>query len=179
MPSGRDPLLERLGRDLLATNNAQGLAEKLTVFWNSRMKTTAGRALYRTFSIQLNPAIRAFGEKEIDLTFRHELAHLLAKFRNQNRKIAPHGIEWRMACSDLGIPHESRCHSLPLPQTRKKRPYSYRCPSCQTLITRTIPLRGKAACKRCCRLFSAGKYDPRFVFEIVPSHLPSLSISYP
>lgn len=171
MPSAvRDYGLEQSAKTLLEKIGAADLAARISVFWNPRLKSTAGTASYKTFSISLNPALRPFGEKEIDQTLRHELAHLLARTRNQTRKISPHGAEWKAACALLGIPGETRCHRLPLPRTQKKRSLFYRCPSCSLIIARVKPLRRRAACLQCCRIFAAGKYDSRF--ELLPSPPP-------
>ena len=84
-------------------------------------------------------------------TLIHELAHLLAHERAGRRRIAPHGAEWRRACSDLGLTDEKRTHDLPLPRRVIARRHHYRCPSCGTAIARVQPLRRGSACLCCCR----------------------------
>ena len=118
-------------------------------------------------AILLNRRLSAHGEAEIDRTFRHELAHLLAQFRAGRRRIAPHGMEWRRACVDLGISGEARCHNLPFPLRRQRRRYLYACPSCQRDFPRTRRLRRTSACLACCRAFNRGRYDRRFKLRLV------------
>jgi SprT protein len=138
------------------------LAQKLTVFWNPRMRSTAGRAFWPQRRIELNPRLMAIGAAEIDRTLRHELAHLVAQERAGNRRIAAHGAEWRVACAELGIRGEKACHRLPLPRRVMTRRHAYQCPQCKTVMLRVKAIRRAVACALCCRVFSNGKYDQRF-----------------
>ena len=138
-PPGRDSALEALARDLLLQQGATTLAAQVRVEWSARLRTAAGRAEYGARRILLNRRLSAHGEAEIDRTLRHELAHLLAQFRAGRRRIAPHGMEWRRACVDLGIGGEARCHNLPFPLRRQRRRYLYACPHCQRDFPRTRP----------------------------------------
>jgi predicted SprT family Zn-dependent metalloprotease len=142
------------------------LAGSVRVVWNSRLRTSAGRAWPGRALIELNPAIRPYGDDEIRRTLLHELAHLIAHVRSGRRRIAPHGAEWRQACRDLGIPGESARHRLPLTPRRQQRRHSYRCPACGQIIRRARRLRTPAACLPCCRTHAQGRYDPRF--RLVP-----------
>lgn len=160
--SGRDVDLELKARELLRALGALRIADDVRVEWNSRLKTCAGRANYRTKVISLNPRLREH-LSEIDRTLRHELAHFLAQFREKSRRrIAPHGDEWRNACRDLGIAGEARCHNLPFAVTERARRFLYKCPSCQTKFPRVRKIRRAIACLACCRAHSCGKFDARF-----------------
>jgi len=164
LPAASD--LEKIARELLrAVGGCEALAATVRVRWNSRMRTTAGLARYADSLVILNPKLAQFGFAEIDKTLRHELAHLLAKFRAGRRRIAPHGDEWRAACRELGVPDETRCHDLPLPRTRQRAKHFYRCPSCRAEIKRVRPFRRRVACLACCRAHNRGKYDERFRLE--------------
>ena len=129
--SGQDAGLERKARELLLANSAGRIASEVRVEWNTRLKSCAGRADYRRKLILLNPRLHEHGSAEIDRTFRHELAHLLAQFRAGRRRILPHGNEWREACQDLGIGDETRCHNLPFATKVYLPRYVYRCPNCK------------------------------------------------
>ncbi len=166
-PPGRDPALEELARELLLQQGAPDLAGRVVVEWSSRLRTAAGRAEYRVSRVLLNCRLCAHGEAEVDRTLRHELAHLLAQFRAGRRRLAPHGIEWRRACADLGIADETRCHNLPFPTRRLARRYLYLCPHCRREFPRTRPLRRTSACLACCRDFNRGRYDRRFTLQLV------------
>jgi SprT protein len=142
------------------------LAHRVRVRWNARMQSTAGRAWWPDRLIELNPKLRELPAEETWRTLRHELAHLMAYERAGRRKIEPHGVEWRQACADLGIPHEKAFHTLPLKRRRMKRNYSYTCPNCLTTIRRVKRIRRQVACYECCRTYSAGAFDMRFrLFE--------------
>ena len=166
-PPGRDPALEALARGLLLQQGATTLAAQVRVEWSARLRTAAGRAECGATRVLLNRRLAAHGEAEIDRTLRHELAHLLAQFRAGCRRIAPHGMEWRRACVDLGIGGEARCHNLPFPLRRQRRRYLYACSHCQRDFLRTRPLRRASACLACCRAFNRGRYDRRFKLQLI------------
>ena len=157
-----DAALTAQARDLLRALGCNGLAERVAVCWNPRMRSTAGLANCTKSLITLNPKLAVFGHEEIDKTFRHELAHLVARHRAGHRRIAPHGAEWKRACRDLGIADEKRCHNLPLPRRQVNRKHRYLCPRCKTEIRRVRPFRTKVACLACCRTHGNGRFDERF-----------------
>ena len=138
------------------------LAKQVKVFWNSRMQTTAGRAIWPDRCIELNPKLRACGEDEVWRTLKHELAHLVAYERYGRRCIEPHGAEWQLACADLGIPGEGAYHSLPFKKRKVTRKHIYICPGCLTTVRRVKPFRSAVACYECCRKFGDGGYIDRF-----------------
>ena len=168
-PSGLDPDLTRLSRELLDEIKLPLLSAQVTVVWNSRLRTTAGRAYCSTQRVELNPALVDVSEAEIDRTLRHELAHLVAYHRARGRRIEPHGYEWKQACVDLGIPDEDRCHDLPFERTRQKRKFAYSCPSCGHVLERVRRIRKPAACYECCRTYNGGRYDSKY--ELLESRL--------
>ena len=138
------------------------LAQKVRVSWNPRMRTTAGRAWWPDRRIELNPKLKDCDPDEIWRTLKHELAHLVAYERCGRRRIEPHGAEWQLACSDLGIPGEKACHRLPFEPRRMERKHVYHCASCSATIQRVRPLKRNVACFECCRKFNNGTYHERF-----------------
>lgn len=140
------------------------LAAKVTVEWNPRMRSTAGRATWPDAVVEVNPALEDISESETERTFLHELAHLVAYERAGNRRIRPHGPEWRRACCDLGIPGERAGHSLPLPTRTMRRKWRYFCPGCWSVFDRVRRMRGPSACYTCCLKHNRGDYDERFRF---------------
>ncbi len=168
--SGRDATLEAVARTLCRGLGAEKLAAQVKVEWSGRLRSAAGRADSRHQLVLLNPRLAAHGEAEIDRTLRHELAHLLAQHRAGRRRLAPHGLEWRRACADLGIPDESRCHTLPFPIRRRARPYLYVCARCGAEFPRTRPLKRASACLACCRAHNRSQYDARF--RLRPVNVP-------
>jgi predicted SprT family Zn-dependent metalloprotease len=169
---GRDFTLELQARELLSALDADKLAREIRVEWNPRMRSAAGRADYREKLISLNPLLKDHGH-EIDRTLRHELAHLLAQWREKRRRrIAPHGIEWRRACRDLGIADEARCHNLPFATKSFPPRFVYVCPNCQEKFPRVRRIRRAIACLACCRKHNGGDFDPRFRLKM-EGHAPS------
>lgn len=165
-PSLDEGTLTRQASELVAGVGLEKIARKISVQWNPRMRTTAGRAFYEALRVELNPALlRLEGidtRSEIDRTLRHELAHLVAYHRAERRRIDAHGEEWRQACADLGIPDESRCHSLPLEPRRVRKKLIYECPVCGSQIHRVRKFRQAVACYECCRQHNQGRFDNRF-----------------
>ena len=162
----RDQVLEECARKLVQPHSPR-LAERVTVRWNSRMRTTAGLASYQRWEVVLNPALKKISDAEVDKTLRHELAHLLARDRSGRKRIEPHGVEWRQACVDLGIPNESRTHQLPFVRSQQQRKFFYRCPACQATLSRVRKPRRKIACLACCKKYAGGKYEERFRYEVL------------
>lgn len=164
--SGKDPALTLLAARLVRDKGLEALAAAVTVSWNPRMRTAAGRAFLKDSRIELNPRLRDLpeGQREDELrrTLLHELAHLLAFARAGQRRIAPHGTEWRQACRDLGIPDEDRCHDLDFKPRRLARKYAYHCPHCRAVLQRVRRLSRRVACYKCCRTHASGKFDARF-----------------
>jgi SprT protein len=158
--------LQKKARQLLRSLGANRIAAELRVEWNFRLKTAAGRADYRQRLISLNPLLVAHPE-EIERTLRHELAHILAQFRSGRRRIAPHGIHWQQACSELGITGEKRCHALPFPVKRYAPRFIYRCPNCRRDFPRVRKIKRVVACFACCRAHKGGAFDQRFRLKLV------------
>ena len=165
-PAGTAVLLQT-ARDLLCSLGAKRIAIELRVEWNSRLKTAAGRADYRQKLISLNPRL-VDHPGEIDRTLRHELAHILAQFREKSRRrISPHGPEWQQACRDLGIAGEKRCHTLPFPAKRYAPRLIYRCPNCRRDFPRVRKIKRTVACLACCRTHNRGEFDVRFRLKLL------------
>lgn len=163
-----DPILEEVSRVLLRQVGCRDLARVVSIWWNPRLKTTAGIACFRTRRVILNPKLIEVSAEEVQSTLRHELAHLVAQERAGRRRVSPHGPEWHQACVDLGIPGEARCHNLPFKQRKITRKYFYSCPQCGTVLARVRLVKRRIACIKCCRKFNDGKYSDRFRFQQIP-----------
>ena len=168
---GHDVELTAKARGLLQTAGVGRIARLLSVEWNSRLKSCAGRANYRERLISLNPRLREIGTTEIDRTLRHELAHLLAQFRAGRSRILPHGVEWRAACRDLGIGNEKRCHDLPFPVSERSRRYLYQCPNCRREFPRVRRPKRAVACLACCRAYNRGRFAAKFRLQLLKNEV--------
>lgn len=147
---------------LLTELRLSDLVNKVEVVWNSRMRTTAGRAFWPDGKIEMNPKLAQIAPEEVRQTMLHELAHLIAYERAGRRRISAHGPEWRQACADLGIPGESATHSLPLPGRTMKRKWRYTCPACGQGFDRVRRMKRYAGCYDCCRQHNGGYYHRDF-----------------
>ena len=160
----RDEDLTRVAAEWLRGLGCEEMAGKVAVGWSARLTSTAGHAKPTQALVALNPRLREFPD-EVDRTLRHEVAHLVVFAKARGRRVAAHGAEWRGACAMLGIPGESRCHTLPLPRRQMERPHAYRCPGCGTEVRRVKPIKPRVqlACRECCRRHAGGRFDARFV----------------
>ena len=136
------------------------LAQQCQVYWNPRMRSTAGRAKLDTLTVEINPLLIEHGEQEVYTTVLHELAHLLAWQRYKHKG---HGLEWRLACAELGIPNEAVTHTLPLPSRRQKKNWRYKCPHCKEQFDRVRRIKKPSACALCCKTHNRGKYTTNFL----------------
>lgn len=170
--NGPDKALTEIAAKFARGLQLPALAGKVEVKWNARMRTAAGRAFFKTNTIELNPKLQELPEEtrstEIQNTFLHELAHLVSFARSKGKRIQPHGPEWKQACADLGIPGEDRCHALDFQPRRMKKRYAYECLSCGTVIARVRKLRRTVACFHCCKAHSRGRFDKRFLLVEKP-----------
>lgn len=171
LPSGDDVDLTGQSRQMVAAMGLADLAKRIVVRWNARLRTTAGRAYRSTALVELNPHLVRISPEEIDRTLRHELAHLVASHRAGRRRIPAHGREWRRACSELGIPGESRCHDLPFQRRTQRRKFAYVCPACDHQLLRVRRIKRAAACYHCCQTHNRGRFDTRF--QLVEARLES------
>ena len=149
-------------RETVAAMGLPELARKVRVSWNSRMQTTAGRAWWPDRLIELNPKIEKIDPEQKWRTLRHELAHLIAYERAGRRRIDAHGIEWRQACIELGIPNESVFHTLPLKRRKMDRKFVYYCQNCLGEYKRVKKITVSLACYACCKKHNEGYYHSRF-----------------
>ncbi len=143
----------------------RSFAPPIQVSWNSRLRTSAGRAFIANNLIELNPALIRISHDEVCLTLKHELAHLIAYRLSSPKKILPHGQEWKTACAALGIPRETARHTLPFPARRYARNHHYQCRSCGIVIDRVRPFRRAVACSICCNQYNQGNFSSQFAFK--------------
>jgi len=160
--TGRDEKLTKFCAALLKDLGLRDLKGRVSVEWNTRMRSCAGRAFWPKGMIQLNPKLLGISKAEVRQTLLHELAHLIAYERNPNRSIKSHGEEWKQACIDVGIPGEKATHQLALPSRVLKRQWRYECPACGKVIERVRRYKSAVACYDCCLKATGGVYHDSF-----------------
>jgi SprT protein len=103
--------------------------EMIHVSFNNRMRSTAGRAWVIKQKIELNFRLLSENLSELETTYLHELAHIVAQALYGNRERG-HGYLWAGIMATFGLPPE-RCHTLETKHLRRKRTrYIYSCSGC-------------------------------------------------
>ena len=109
--------LQRRACELLATWRV--VATTVTVVWNERLTTTAGRAFLRAGRIELNPTLLARAPDQVAMVLTHETAHIAA-FRLFGANIPAHGRHWRSLMRLAGHAPEVT-HKIPVDDLRPAR----------------------------------------------------------
>lgn len=136
MPLTREQMMEQIREDL------QQMAEQLMVDisdveinWNARLRTTAGRAMYKyrgeeLLALEFNPYLAAQNWEDFrSRTVPHELAHMACYKWYGGR--TGHDSRWRSVMRDLGA-DATRCHSYDCSGLERvdRRPATVICPNC-------------------------------------------------
>lgn len=101
------------------TGRQLGWLQQTEVVMSDRLRTTLGRAYLQKNRIELNAALLEKYPHELEPTFAHELAHLVAPMLYGRAGLA-HQIGWKKVMHLFGYPPE-RTHKLPVGE--KKRPH--------------------------------------------------------
>lgn len=131
--------------------------------WNNRFQTTAGRFIpgrqKKNELACIEIASYLIQEKEasdlIQQTLGHEMIHYWLWI---NKKPYGHTRLFLIKMREMGVPRYN-----PVPRSKKK--YTYQCPHCLKVFFSSKNLI-RYACGTCCRYFSSGKYDPRFIIHL-------------
>ncbi len=99
----------------------------VTVVWNDRLTTSAGRAFVRHGRIELNPALLGRAPDQLPMVLAHEAAHVAAA-RLFGPNVPAHGRHWRSLMRLAGFP-PAVTHDIPLEprpgRRRARRSYLY------------------------------------------------------
>jgi predicted SprT family Zn-dependent metalloprotease len=96
----------------------------VSVGWNPRLQTTAGRAFAAENRIELNPELLGDWPDEIPAILGHEAAHVAAH-RLFGPRVAAHGRHWRALMRLVGLPPEI-AHDMPVrTAARRRRSFLY------------------------------------------------------
>lgn len=131
------PAFDSFARELLVElTRSFPLSYSPVLVW-SRFRTTAGMADVRQGQIRLS--VHLLDSKErVELTLKHEYAHLLAVDR-YGMRARGHGTHWRKAMEELGLAPEVHHHyDCKRNQTRQR--VEYRCVKCGAAMHRSRKL---------------------------------------
>jgi len=87
--------------EILNVWKASDLLLDLTIVWNHRLQTSAGRARLLEQVVELNPRLLKANPENILEILTHELAHLVVFARYG--KTSPHGKEWKALMREAGL----------------------------------------------------------------------------
>jgi len=142
------PLLRLLiGRAGLAWG-CPDLPERISIGYNTRMRSTLGRAVLEKSRVELNPRLLRAHPNQFIPTLVHELAHLVVYQRYG--RVPPHGPPWRALMAAVKI-RPAATHKLPtahLRRARRRYLYLHRCSQCgMTFLARSV--RRNCFCRAC------------------------------
>jgi predicted SprT family Zn-dependent metalloprotease len=148
---GQPPLpggsrLQAMASEVLRHWQATDDVPGMNVEYNTRLRTTGGRAVLNTNSVELNPRLLGENPDQFLTVLVHELAHLVVYARNPYA--SDHGLEFRMLMKHAGLDPRAT-HQMDTAQVRGTRfLYLHHCPSCQySFIVRSV--RRRAICPTC------------------------------
>jgi len=117
------PLREELD-SVLERWAVEDLRAVIQIRWNSRLKTTIGRALLDDMVLELNPRLLARHPSEVKPVLIHEAAHLVVR-RLFGPQEAAHGRVWKAYMRHAGestkATHDLDTGNLRTPRRRRRR----------------------------------------------------------
>jgi len=146
LPSG--PVLTAIAERCGRAWDMPDLAERVSIAYNPRLRTTLGRALLADNRVELNVRLLREHPGELLPTDVHELAHLAVRMRYGN--VQSHGMHFRAFMRAVNLSAAST-HSLPtkhLKSRRRRYVYLHRCSDCGMMfIARKV--RSDCYCRQC------------------------------
>ena len=123
-------VLRAIAARLGAAWEAPDLAEKVTIVYNPRLRTTLGRAVLDQQRVELNVRLLRRHKSELIPLLAHELAHVLVHMRYG--RVPAHGRHFRTLMRAVNMPSRAT-HDLPvksLARPRRRYLYLHRCSGC-------------------------------------------------
>jgi predicted SprT family Zn-dependent metalloprotease len=143
--SRRAEALARLARWLGRRLGARRKVRGLRVVFNTRLRTSAGRADGSARAIELNPRLLDRHPEELVPTLVHELCHLIAGVRSG------HGERWRESMLQLGFRPDT-CHHLDVGGLAvRRRRWTWTCVGCGERYERASRAAHRYVCSGCGR----------------------------
>jgi len=124
------------------------LAQRVTIVYNPRLRTTLGRAILDYNRVELNIRLLRAYPDELLATVVHELAHLAVRMRYGSAP--PHGREFKALMRAAGMSAAST-HKLDTERVglrRRRYAYLHRCSDCGVMFIARKPRRD-CYCRAC------------------------------
>jgi SprT protein len=118
--------------------------------YNSRMRSTLGRAYYSLFKIELNQRALDKNRDAVRQTVAHELAHLIS-YEIYGLHGKGHGVRWKSVMIRLGFSPE-RCHSVDVSEFKARRTKvkaKCECKTHEISSNRATKMKNRTAFYRC------------------------------
>jgi len=125
--------------------------------YNARLRTVAGRIVYRARTIELSPELHAANPKALEATLAHEMIHAWLHAR---RPPTGHGTHFKQKMLHVGL--ASIYHDLAVRRRRSARRYALVCPRCGLRLLRRRKPASRVSCGRC----SPKRFDRRFELRV-------------
>lgn len=150
-----------------ALMETHGVKEKGWKFQFDRASRRFGCCNYRRSVISLSRALTQLNdEAEVRNTILHEIAHAIV-----GRGVG-HGPVWKAKHIEIGGDGQ-RCYKWNVHVPEKR--YTATCLTCNQVCQYAVN-RG-AACGRCCRKYSNGRFDPKYKFVYTLRTEPTFTFS--
>ncbi len=150
------PTLQDLFRKVNA-KHFEGSLPMPSLFWNTRLRASAGRFTPARFNASIDVATYLLEERDalalVEDTLAHEMIHYWLWLKH---KPYGHTKEFLRKMHAMGV---SRYNTVPRVRPDK---CIYRCPACLKEIRTKKRLNGNRACLDCCNRYNRGKYSERF-----------------
>jgi predicted SprT family Zn-dependent metalloprotease len=163
-----DSLLNELAAHYARVNREKfrSVLPDVTITVNRRLRALTGRVLYdlRLIELSLYHLTQPYGRAQAFSTLEHEMLHLYLDTLGQPPGHTP---TFKHLAKQLSIP---LWHCFSYPRNRPSTTtYVYRCPCCGWTVRRSRRLSEiqRSACGPCCRAHNHGRFDPRFVVELI------------
>ncbi len=160
-----DPLAQLQGhyRRVVDDKFDGAIPRDFRLVFNPHLRRLTGRITYSERLIEISEFhVVKYGLKDAVATLEHELLHL---YLHTLGRPSGHTKEFKRLAAKKGI---RVYHANEYPKNRATPfRYLYECPQCERLVSRVRPVGKRLACGICCRAHSAGRWDRRFVLQLI------------
>jgi len=132
-------VLTQMADRLAQAWNYPGISRRVSIAYNTRLRTTIGRAILDDRRVELNTRLLRENPRELPGVLAHELAHIVVYLRYG--PVRPHGRQFRQLMRAVGL-SAATTHKLKtahLQRRRRKYLYLHCCDTCgYSFISRRV-----------------------------------------